>query len=528
MLTERIQLFLFGVAALIPLLGVGVLLWRRFYREDSENTARRIVKNSAIPTAIRLIVRAIDMAFALVLYRLLAPEAVGQYDLAALLVVQYLGTFSDFGLGTLLMREVARQPDAAPRFFGTTLVMRWLLSLAAVPMALALIGIYSAIGNANPSSQALTSDGSWAILILCLTLFPAAFNNVVTAVFNARERMEVPAAVELITQVVSVFARVGVLLAGWGVLGLAWAAVFTTCLTALIFTYLQFKLLFKPSFSWDWNFARSLLRPAFPLLLNSLLVNIAFSFDTFILRAFTDDLTVAQYRMPYRVINVALILPPLLTNAIFPLLARQSQTDRDGFRRTFRMALNIMLIASCPVVIGTMVLSSDLVTLFAGEAQYQGVSDPVLAILICFLPFSFVNGLIQYVLISLDRQSTITRAFVVMAVFNLLANFLSIPYFGLYAAAVNTILSELVLYFCFKPMLRREDMSLPVITIAWRPLLAALLMGGAMLLVYPLGGSFGWVLAGLVAPICYFALLWLLGTFGPDEQAMIKRVLRRS
>jgi O-antigen/teichoic acid export membrane protein len=180
------------------------------------------------------------------------------------------------------------------------------------------------------------------------------------------------------------------------------------------------------------------------------------------------------------------------------------------------------------VVIGTMVLSSDLVTLFAGEAQYQGVSDPVLAILICFLPFSFVNGLIQYVLISLDRQSTITRAFVVMAVFNLLANFLSIPYFGLYAAAVNTILSELVLYFCFKPMLRREDMSLPVITIAWRPLLAALLMGGAMLLVYPFGGSFGWILAGLIAPICYLALLWLLGTFGPDEQAMIKRVLRRS
>ncbi len=114
-----------AVAALLPLLGVGALLWRRYYREDADNAARRVVKNSAVPTVIRLVVRAIDMAFALVLYRLLVPDAVGQYDLAALLVVQYLGTFSDFGLGTLLTREVARQPAEAPRYFSVTLLLRW-------------------------------------------------------------------------------------------------------------------------------------------------------------------------------------------------------------------------------------------------------------------------------------------------------------------------------------------------------------------------------------------------------------------
>ena len=74
-----------------------------------------------------------------------------------------------------------------------------------------------------PGATALTRDGAAAILVLCLTLFPAAYNNVVTALFNARERLEIPAAVELVTQVVSVFARVGVLLAGFGVVGLAWA-----------------------------------------------------------------------------------------------------------------------------------------------------------------------------------------------------------------------------------------------------------------------------------------------------------------
>ena len=105
-----------------------------------------------------------------------------------------------------------------------------------------------------------------AILILCLTLFPSAYNNVVTSLFNARERLEVPAAVELTTQIISVFARVGVLLAGWGVIGLAWAAVGTTTLTALVFLILQVRLLFTPRLGWDSGFARALLRPAFPLL----------------------------------------------------------------------------------------------------------------------------------------------------------------------------------------------------------------------------------------------------------------------
>jgi O-antigen/teichoic acid export membrane protein len=527
MLSQRVLLFLVGVAALLPLLGLAVLLWRRYYRDDSANTARRVVKNSAVPTATRLLVRAIDMAFALVLYRLLTGTAIGQYDLAALLVVQYLGTFADFGLGTLLTREVARRPDLGPRYFSTTLLLRWGFALLMLPLAGAIIGLYGGIGALVPGTQALSPDGTAAILILCLTLFPAAYNNVVTALFNARERLEIPAAVELVTQIVSVFARVGVLLAGGGVVGLAWAAVGTTTLTTLILLVFQMRLLFPPRFEWRWDFARTLLRPAFPLLLNSILINVAFSFDTFILRAFTNDLTVAQYRMPYRVINVALILTPLLTNAIFPLMSRYAQDDRTAFNRAYRLTLQVLLLAAFPIAVATTILAPDLVRLFAGQqeqAQYLGVSDRALAILIWFLPLSYVNGLTQYVLIALNRQSAITRSFAWMAVFNLLANILLIPFFGIYAASVLTVLSEALLYLLFLPLLRREGAAQALGLLIWRPALAALLMGAAMLVVYPLG----WLAAALCAPLVYLVALWLLGGFGAEERALARRVLGRS
>src|SRR6266545_2647257 len=497
MLTDRIKLFLLGTAALLPLLGLAVLLWRRYYRDDASNAARRVVKNSAIPTVIRLVVRAIDMAFALVLYRLLAAESVGQYDLAALLVVLYLGTFSDFGLGTLLTREVARRPEQAPRYFGVTLCLRWALSLAALPLALGIIGVYSGLAAFIPGATALTRDGAAAILILCLTLFPAAYNNVVTALFNARERMEIPAAVELITQVISVFARVGVL---------------------------QLRLLFPPRLAWDGEFARALLRPAFPLFLNSLLANAAFSFDSFILRAFTNDEVVAQYRMPYRVINVALILPPLLINAIFPIISRHAENDREALNRAYRRTLQVLLLAAFPIAVVTTMLASDMVILFVGRrgaAQYLGVSDWALAILIWFLPLSYVNGLTQYIMIALDRQAAITRSFAVMAAFNFVANLILIalfPAYGIYIASVLTVLSEVVLYATFLPLLRQEDAEPPLAALSWRPAVAALLMGAAMWAIYPLGP----LAAAAVAPLAYGAALWALGAFGAEERALVR------
>jgi O-antigen/teichoic acid export membrane protein len=528
-LTDRVKLFLLGVAALLPLLGLGILLWRRYYREEAGNTARRVVKNSAVPTVIRLVVRAIDMAFALVLYRLLEPSAIGQYDLAALLVVLYLGTFSDFGLGTLLTREVARRPGDAPRLFGVTLLLRWGFSLLAIPLALAIVGVYGGVAALVPGARALTPAGAAAIIILCLTLFPAAYNNVVTALFNARERLEIPAAVELVTQVASVFARVGVLLAGYGVVGLAWAAVATTVLTALIFLVLQLRLLFPPRLAWEIGFARSLLRPAFPLLLNSLLVNAAFSFDAFILRAFTNDDVVAQYRMPYRVVNVALILPPLLINAIFPIIARHAENDRAALNRAYHRTLQVLLLAALPIAVATTILAPALVELFGGDqaGAYLGVSDRALAILIWFLPLSYVNGLTQYVMIALNRQSAITRSFALMLGFNFVANLAliaALPAAGIYVASVVTVLSEVVLFAAFLPLLRGEQAAPPLLALAWRPALAALVMGAAMLAADRAGP----LLAAVVAPIVYAVALWTLGAFGADERALLRRVLGRT
>lgn len=541
------RLFWLALAILLvlALAGGAALAWRRLYRDDPENAARRVFKNSAVTFSMRLVVKALDMVVLFILAGTVAAGTLGNYDFAALLVGQYLVIFTEFGLGVLLTREAARDPGAARRLFGVTFGLRLLLIVAgALPVVALVVGGFALLG------QPLSPEGREVILVLFLTLIPGAYSGAVTALYNAAERMEVPAVMELVTASLNFLARIAVIVLGLGIVGLAWAAVAVSALTATVFFLLQRRHFFPATVVWDVGAMRALVPAALPLMLNNLLSAVFFRFDAFIVRAFGGDdpsLLVAQYLRPYQILNIALIVPPAVTFAIFPLLSRRAGGDRAAMADAQNRTLQILLILAFPLAMGLSVLAYDLIQFFTrDEFASYGPSVAVLMILAWFLPLSFANGLLQYALIAVDRQAAITRAFVIGAAFNFTANVVAIgaaslvlgrPEWGLYAAAAITILSELVLYLVFRPLLRAEGLNPPLARMSWRPALAALAMGAAMLgltLIVPqwpgaiVPGWPGAVLAALIAPPVYAGVLWAIGGIGADERALALRILGRS
>jgi O-antigen/teichoic acid export membrane protein len=280
---------------------------------------------------------------------------------------------------------------------------------------------------------------------------------------------------------------------------------------------------------------------ALPLMLNNLLGAVFFRFDVFIVRAFSGEAAeglVGQYNLTYTILGIAMIVPPAVTFAVFPLLSRRAGGDRAGFAVAQKRTLQLLLSLAFPLAMGISVLAYDLVRFFT-RSQFADYPNAViaLAILAWFLPLSFANGLLQYALIALDRQSAITRAFLIGAGFNLLANFIAIPLaslwlgrpdWGLYAAAGITILSELVLYLVFRPLLHSEGLPPRLAALSWRPGLAALAMGVVMLALQALIGAWlGSLVAALVAPPIYAAALWAVGGIGSEERALALRILGR-
>ncbi len=522
-ISERLQLGLVLLGAVLAAAGAAslFLLLRLGTTARREDAMRRALRNSALPLGIQLLVRAIDLAFAMVLYRMATQEAVGDYSLAALLVVLYLGTISEWGLSTLMTREVARDPRAIGQSFGTVLVLRLGLALLSVPLAVMVVGLTTGLARSGLIVEAITGQGAVLVAILALTLVPAAAASAVTAIFIAMERPVVPAIANLLNNVLSTALRVLALVVGLGVIGVAWAALAATVINAFVFLWLLRRFFGWPGWGWDRDLAGSMLLAAFPLMLNNLLMVAFFRFDMFIVKAFGGSEAFANYDAAYRVAQLGLIVPPIVVNALFPRFSRQARDDRAGLARGFQLTLRVLLLLVLPFSAAISAIAPTAIRLLAGE-EYVAQGAPALAILIWFLPLSFVNGIAQYVLIALDRQATITRAFALTALFNIAANLLLVPTWGLPAAALATIASEVVLYIPFRRVMRSELPHTPVIPVLWRPAVAAFALAVVMLLLREQPAAA--LAAGAVA---YGVVLWASGAFTREDRTLVRRLLGR-
>jgi len=91
----------------------------------------------------------------------------------------------------------------------------------------------------------------------------------------------------------------------------------------------------------------------------------------------------------------------------------------------------------------------------------------------------FVNSVTHYVLIAIDQQRFLTRAFLFGAAFNIVSNLILIPRYGYVAAAIVTALSEVALFLPFYYCVRKNLTTLPWLELVWRPVVSAAPMNWA-------------------------------------------------
>lgn len=508
---------------------VAVVGWLRFYREDeNDHPLRRVIKNSATPLFAQLTGKVIDFAYAIFVLRLLGPDGNGQYTFAVTTWL-FFATICDFGLEGLVTREIARarqQPDASAqinRLFVTKLFLRLGFSVAALPLSLVWIAGFGLSGNLTPAT-------AWAIILLMIGFWPTALAGSITTVFRGYEKFEYLAAGQLLASIIKVPLGLAALLAGWGVVGLAASSVVVNFIQVAVLESLQNKQVFKPKLSlkfYDRTLAKTLLAGSFPLMLNGLIINILFKSDGILLGAFRGDTELGLYNSAYKFIDALLIIPSTLTIALFPLFSVYGADKKENLLRVYREGLRLLLIIALPISAGTLFIAYDLIS-FLGGPDYLPGGAIALQILIWFLPFSYINGLTQYVLIAVDKQRSITWAVVAAAVVNIGLNLVFIPLFGYQASAAITIVTELVLLVPFSWIMWRAlgKGSVPLLATGWRPVLAAGVML-AVLFGLEAAGLHQFIVTVVVGGAVYLAVLALTRTVTGEDLALLRRVLKR-
>ena len=516
-LSFRVGLFFSFLALICAFM---LLLWWGWgrYRQPDANLAESMVvaKNFVVPLNLTLITRGIDFAFAMFYVRLLGPVGTGQFAF----VVALYGVFeliSRFGLDTLLTREVARNRELSNRYLTNVCALRtfiWVLTTLAM---FAVTFIFWQVDR-------ITATEVTTIVIFALAMLFAGYSDALSAAFHAYEKMEYPASLTTISALLRAGLGALVLLLGWGLPAIAWVAVFTVIVQCVWFYVTLRRSLFSWKWEWDFPLQRWMFMNGFPFMVNSLLSNILLNIDIWLLRLLSGEVASGLYSVALKYRFGITILPSMFNFAVFPLFSRYARQTGDGLMGAYRLSVRLLTVLSVPIAFCATILAQPLVLLVGGAEfvgieesftllnrtfAYTGGSDLALKVVIWTIVFNFINSVTQYVLIALDQQRYLTKAFALVVLFNIGGNVLFIPLFGYVGAALVTILSELCLFIPFHIGIRRHLGPMPWLTLLWKPALGLLVMALLHVGLSQLGIS-AW-LAGPAALLGYVGTLLVTG-----------------
>jgi O-antigen/teichoic acid export membrane protein len=501
--------FISAIALLTLVITGGMWLWRYFYRESAEDSvARRIAKNSVAPMALNLMNRGIDLVFAAFMLRLLGPADAGKYYFAGVLIT-WFEIWTNFGLNTYLTREVSRDKSHANRYLSNSTILRLVLGAISFPvLALIMLGL--------SQSGDLTSDTALAIVFLAIGLAPSSVSTGLTALFYSYEKAEYPAAITTLTTILKVTFGAIALLLGYSFVGLAAVTIIVNTITMLVLIVLVVRLFFVPRFEFEGDLQRSMMRESWPLMLNHLLATLFFKVDVALLQPMRGNIEVGWYSTGYKFIEAYNIIPSFFTFALFPVMSRQAHEDKPALARSYTLAVKLLVSVALPLAVVTTFLSEAMIGLLAG-ADYLPHGAIALTLMVWSIPVGWINSVTNYVLIALGQQKALTKAFVIGLTFNVIANLIFIPIYGYPAAAIITILSEVIEGLPFYITLHQSLAPLPWFRMLWRPIISAGAMAGVTWL--------GWQLhplIGLAVGVVVYALLILwLRAFDEEERAQL-------
>jgi O-antigen/teichoic acid export membrane protein len=256
------------------------------------------------------------------------------------------------------------------------------------------------------------------------------------------------------------------------------------------------------------------------LMLNNLLAGLFFKIDVTLLKPMQNSEVVGQYSTAYKWVDALGVIPSLFTMALLPIMSRQAHEDKPGLERSYHFAVKLLVSIALPVAVTMTALAPTLIGMLGG-ARYLPDGAIALQLMIWFAPIGWINSLTNYVLIALDQQRKMRWAFVAGVGFNIVANLLFIPLFSYRAAAIITILSELVLLIAFYRLLRKALAPIAWAALLWKPVIAAVVMASALWLLWPIAPA----LALLAAVIVYPISLLVLRPFNPWEQERLAALM---
>ena len=405
---------------------------------NKSNTTRLVASNTVFQVIGKIVSMSVTILATIIITRTYGKMGYGSFSLMQTIPALFF-IIVDFGYNAIAARELSKDFSKAEKYFGNVMILR-------VVSSLLLIGLILVAMQFFPYSQAL----KFGIYISSLLILTQALFATTNIIFQVKLRYDL-STIGYIAGSLAVLLLVVVLSSQQK--SIVWVN-FSYVVGGLVTFFINILFLsrfinLRKIFNFDKKIIKYLVVQAFPLGLMFIFSQVNFKADAIMLSvlkvpgflSLNNTEVVAVYSLPFKIFEVALVIPTFLMNSVYPILVRHMQEGKEKLKETFKKTTIVLGIAGIMVALLGVLFAEFAINFLGGTEFNQSIG--VLRLLLIGLPLFYISAPFAWLLVTLESQKYLPIVYLIVAVFNFTANVILIPRYSFYASAGLTWISEI-------------------------------------------------------------------------------------
>ncbi len=270
------------------------------------------------------------------------------------------------------------------------------------------------------------------------------------------------------------------------------------------------------------------LKPAFEVFILNLITSLYIQLNSIMLGFISGDEQVGFFTAGTKISYIGLTLIASIGTVLLPRCSYLLQIgDKVGFKAVINKSLNLTLALALPITAGLIVLATPITIIFCG-IDYQA-SIPVLILnspVVIFVSLTNLMGI--QILYPMEKIKIVILSVLGGAILNLIFNFMLIPSYGAYGAAISSLIAEFAVLL-LQIIYGKQFFPFGILSLFnWKYIIATLIMIlGVVLAIQFSENQVMTLFVGVISGIVVYAvaLITLRDSLAKDVIAMIKHRL---
>ncbi|MEG5042557.1 MULTISPECIES: flippase [unclassified Microcoleus] len=389
---------------------------------------RQVLSNIAWLFTDQILQMGLGLFVGLWVARYLGPTQFGLLNYA-IAFVSLFSSVATMGLGTLVVRNIARDPECKNETLGTAFGLQFTGGCITLVLTVTVIALLK-------PNDTLTR---WLVGIIAAgTIFNAfeAINFWFQSQIQSKYTVLAKNSVCFLVAAV----RIGLVTIQAPLLAFAWARLGEVALVGIAYVYF-YKLTGNKIKDWhfSWERCKELLSESWPIILSALAVYVYSKTDQIMLGAMNQNAQLGYYAAAVKISEICDFLPMIISSSIFPKLANLRKTNYEEYLNKFQIYSDIMIFSWLAVAIPISLLSPWIVHVLYGEKYAK--SAAVLALYV-WAQFGSNFGVARSTYLNIEGQLRYGLYLTVVgSIFNVALNFWLIPQYGAFGATAATLIT---------------------------------------------------------------------------------------